>query len=97
MCPHSLQVEYPTFWSVDEFCDGFLKLMDHLELDRVSYFFNLSLSLSLFAYMDHSTTILNIMLISCTSIMKNLLRVFPLPLHNNSIVIVIRFTYWVRL
>ena len=23
------------FWSVDEFCDGFLKLMDHLELDRV--------------------------------------------------------------
>ena len=26
------------FWSVDEFCDGFLKLMDHLELDRVSCF-----------------------------------------------------------
>ncbi len=33
-----LQVEYPVFWSVDEFCDGFLKLMDHLELDRVSHF-----------------------------------------------------------
>lgn len=30
-----ISVEYPVFWSVDEFCDGFLKLMDHLELDRV--------------------------------------------------------------
>ena len=24
------------FWSVDDFCDGFLKLIDHLELDKVS-------------------------------------------------------------
>ena len=23
------------FWSVDDFCDGFLKLIDHLELDKV--------------------------------------------------------------
>ena len=23
------------FWSVEEFCDGFLKLIDHLELDKV--------------------------------------------------------------
>ena len=25
------------FWSVEEFCDGFLKLVDHLELDKVLY------------------------------------------------------------
>ena len=31
-----LKVEYPVVWSVDEFCDSFFKLMDHLELDRVS-------------------------------------------------------------
>ena len=23
------------FWSVEDFCDGFLKLVDHLELDKV--------------------------------------------------------------
>ena len=23
------------FWSVEDFCDGFLKLIDHLELDKV--------------------------------------------------------------
>jgi maspardin len=31
-------VEYPVFWSVEEFCDGFLKLIDHLELDKVHIF-----------------------------------------------------------
>ena len=31
-----LKIEYPVVWSVDEFCDGFFKLIDHLELDRVS-------------------------------------------------------------
>ena len=30
-----LQVEYPVFWSVDEFCEGFLKLIDFLELTKV--------------------------------------------------------------
>lgn len=30
-----ISLEYPVVWSVDEFCDGFFKLMDHLELDRV--------------------------------------------------------------
>lgn len=30
-----VQVEYPTYWSVDEFCDGFVKLIDHLELTKV--------------------------------------------------------------
>ena len=30
-----MELEYPVVWSVDEFCDGFFKLMDHLELDRV--------------------------------------------------------------
>ncbi len=30
------KIEYPVVWSVDEFCDGFFKLIDHLELDRVS-------------------------------------------------------------
>ena len=34
------QIEYPVVWSVDEFCDGFFKLIDHLELDRVSPYFS---------------------------------------------------------
>ncbi|CAI8024061.1 Maspardin [Geodia barretti] len=33
-----ISVEYPVFWSVEEFCDGFLKLIDHLELDKVHIF-----------------------------------------------------------
>lgn len=30
-----LKIEYPVVWNVDEFCEGFFKLIDHLELDRV--------------------------------------------------------------
>ena len=30
-----ISVEYPTYWSVEEFCDGFVKLMDHMQLDKV--------------------------------------------------------------
>ena len=30
-----MQFEYPVYWSVEEFCDGFLKLIDHLQLDKV--------------------------------------------------------------
>ena len=29
------QIEYPVYWTTDEFCDGFIKLMDHLQLDKV--------------------------------------------------------------
>lgn len=29
-------MEYPVFWTTEEFCDGFLKLIDHLELDKVN-------------------------------------------------------------
>ena len=31
-----MQVEYPVFWTAEEFCDGFIKLIDFLELDKVS-------------------------------------------------------------
>lgn len=34
VCPLS-QVEYPVFWKIDEFCDALLKLIDHMELDKV--------------------------------------------------------------
>lgn len=30
-----ISIEYPVVWSVDEFCEAFFKLIDHLELDRV--------------------------------------------------------------
>ena len=30
-----MQIEYPVYWTAEEFCDGFLKLIDHLELDKV--------------------------------------------------------------
>ncbi|XP_003387733.2 PREDICTED: maspardin-like [Amphimedon queenslandica] len=30
-----ISVEYPVYWSVDEFCEGFLKLIDHLELTKI--------------------------------------------------------------
>lgn len=34
--PHTPpQVEYPVYWTTDEFCDGFIKLLDHLQLDKV--------------------------------------------------------------
>lgn len=33
-----ISVEYPVFWSADEFCESFLKLINHLELDRVHIF-----------------------------------------------------------
>lgn len=32
-CVH--QMEYPTYWTVSEFCEGFQKLLSHLHLDRV--------------------------------------------------------------
>ena len=31
-----MQVEYPVFWTAEEFCDGFIKLIDYLELDKVN-------------------------------------------------------------
>lgn len=33
-----ISVEYPVYWTTDEFCDGFIKLMDHLQLDKVHIF-----------------------------------------------------------
>jgi len=33
-----ISIEYPVFWSVEEFCDAFLRLIDHLELDKVHIF-----------------------------------------------------------
>lgn len=37
MC--SLQLQYPVYWDLMEFCDGFRKLLDHLQLDKVSLCF----------------------------------------------------------
>lgn len=33
-----ISVEYPVFWTAEEFCDGFIKLIDFLELDKVHIF-----------------------------------------------------------
>ncbi|XP_069136671.1 uncharacterized protein [Argopecten irradians] len=33
-----ITVEYPVYWTMKEFCDGFRKLLDHLQLDRVHLF-----------------------------------------------------------
>lgn len=33
-----ISVEYPVFWSIEEFCDSFIKLIDHLELGKVHIF-----------------------------------------------------------
>ncbi|XP_062620918.1 uncharacterized protein LOC134282531 [Saccostrea cucullata] len=33
-----ISVEYPTYWTMGEFCDGFKKLLDHLQLDKVHIF-----------------------------------------------------------
>lgn len=30
-----LQLQYPVYWDLLEFCDGFKKLLDHLQLDKV--------------------------------------------------------------
>ena len=30
------QLQYPVYWDHLEFCDGFRKLLDHLQLDKVS-------------------------------------------------------------
>lgn len=31
-----LQVEYPVYWNLKEFSEGFRKLLDHLNLDKAS-------------------------------------------------------------
>jgi maspardin len=33
-----ISVDYPTYWTCKEFCEGFTKLLDHLHLDRVHLF-----------------------------------------------------------
>ncbi|XP_048735832.1 uncharacterized protein LOC125651303 [Ostrea edulis] len=33
-----ISVEYPVYWTMGEFCDGFKKLLDHLQLDKVHIF-----------------------------------------------------------
>lgn len=30
-----IQLQYPVYWDLLEFCDGFRKLLDHLQLDKV--------------------------------------------------------------
>lgn len=30
-----LKVEYPVYWSLRDWCEGFRKLLDHLQLDKV--------------------------------------------------------------
>lgn len=35
-----LQLQYPVYWDLMEFCDGFRKLLDHLQLDKVSLCFS---------------------------------------------------------
>lgn len=33
-----LKVEHPVYWTVKEWCEGFKKLIDHLELDKIHLF-----------------------------------------------------------
>lgn len=33
-----ISVEYPVYWTMREFCEGFRKLLDHLQLDKVHIF-----------------------------------------------------------
>ncbi|KAK6188833.1 hypothetical protein SNE40_004931 [Patella caerulea] len=33
-----ISVEYPVYWTMKEFCEGFRKLLDHLQLDKVHIF-----------------------------------------------------------
>lgn len=33
------QLQYPVYWDLMEFCDGFRKLLDYLQLDKVGVFF----------------------------------------------------------
>ncbi|ESO87578.1 hypothetical protein LOTGIDRAFT_166459 [Lottia gigantea] len=33
-----ISVEYPVYWTMKEFCEGFKKLLDHLQLDKVHIF-----------------------------------------------------------
>lgn len=33
------QLQYPVYWDLLEFCDGFRKLLDHLQLDKVPAWF----------------------------------------------------------
>ncbi|CAG2236602.1 SPG21 [Mytilus edulis] len=33
-----ISVEYPTYWKIVEFCEGFRRLIDHLQLDKVHLF-----------------------------------------------------------
>jgi len=50
--PH-MQIEYPVFWSVEEFCDAFLRLIDHLELDKVSFeHWSCSVEMYMYAYIQ---------------------------------------------
>ncbi|MEQ2234277.1 Maspardin, partial [Ilyodon furcidens] len=30
-----ISLQYPVYWDLMEFCDGFRKLLDHLQLDKV--------------------------------------------------------------
>ena len=34
-----VQVEYPVYWNMREFCEGFKRLLDALQLDKVSHMF----------------------------------------------------------
>ncbi|XP_070542261.1 maspardin-like [Ptychodera flava] len=33
-----ISMEFPVYWSIPEFCEGFRKLLDHLQLDKVHVF-----------------------------------------------------------
>lgn len=33
-----ISVEYPVYWTMREFCEGFRKLLDHLQLDKIHIF-----------------------------------------------------------
>ncbi|XP_074956817.1 maspardin isoform X1 [Phalacrocorax aristotelis] len=37
-CPETFNLQYPVYWDHLEFCDGFRKLLDHLQLDKVHLF-----------------------------------------------------------
>lgn len=52
------QLQYPVYWDLMEFCDGFRKLLDHLQLDKVSLFFLIA-SNAIYLFFDY----INLMII----------------------------------
>ena len=48
----NFQVDYPVYWTLKEICDGFQKLLDHLQLDKASIWYQIKASHYLVGHKD---------------------------------------------